>query len=379
MKSILSYLLITVSVAAVLLISNCGKPKATVSDEKERIFPVQVTKVKRANIERNIAYLGNLEAYQEVRVFSTIPTRMTELKVDVNDFVNEGDLLAVVDNIKIKQAVIQAEEGLKSTQAQYENALAEWKRIKKLYDQNAVSQSQYDAVRTQKEAARAAVNQLKAGLKSAKEQLNDSFIKAPISGIISTRTYNVGDQTSPQFPAFTIVQMDKIKINIDIVESQIALIIPNQRVNITVNTYPGDVFTGIVNKIYPTINPMTRTVKCEIIIDNPDYRLKPGGFARVEIVTDEHENVLVVPKYAIIEKTSLEYLGGEITNTRINTKNYVFIVKNSVALMQQIETDIVNKNYAEVISGLNGGEDIITIGQYNISDSSMVEIIEEGE
>ncbi len=379
MKSIWSYLPITVSIAAVLLISNCEKPKATVSVDKERIFPVQVTTVKRANIERNIAYLGNLEAYQEVRVFSTIPTRITELKVDVNDFVNEGDLLAVVDNIKIKQAVIQAEEGLKSIQAQYENALAEWKRIKKLYDQNAVSQSQYDVVRTQKEAAKAAVNQLKAGLKSAKEQFNDSFIKAPILGIISSRTYNVGDQTSPQFPAFTIVQMDKIKINIDIVESQIALIIPNQRVNITVNTYPDDVFTGKVNKIYPTINPMTRTVKCEIIIDNPDYRLKPGGFARVEIVTDEHENVLVVPKYAIIEKTSLEYLGGEITNTRINTEKYVFIVKNSVALLQQIETDIVNNNYAEVISGLNGGEDIITIGQYNISDSSMVEIIEEGE
>ncbi len=379
MKSIWSYLLITISIAAVLLISNCDKPKATTSVDKERIFPVQVTKVKRANIERNIAYLGNLEAYQEVRVFSTIPTRITELKVDVNDFVNEGDLLAVVDNIKIKQAVIQAEEGLKSIQAQYENAFAEWKRIKKLYDQNAVSKSQYDVVRTQKDAAKAAVNQLKAGLKSAKEQLNDSFIKAPISGIISSRTYNVGDQTSPQFPAFTIVQMDKIKIYIDIVESQIALIIPNQQVNITVNTYPGDVFTGKVNKIYPTINPMTRTIKCEIIIDNPDYRLRPGGFARVEIVTDEHENVLVVPKYAIIEKTSLEYLGGEITNTRINTKKYVFIVENSVALMQQIKTDIVTNNYAEVISGLNDGEDIITIGQYNISDSSMVEIIEAGE
>ncbi|MCK4640323.1 MAG: efflux RND transporter periplasmic adaptor subunit [Candidatus Marinimicrobia bacterium] len=379
MKSIWSYLLITISIAAVLLISNCDKPKATTSVDKERIFPVQVTKVKRANIERNIAYLGNLEAYQEVRVFSTIPTRITELKVDVNDFVNEGDLLAVVDNIKIKQAVIQAEEGLKSIQAQYENALAEWKRIKKLYDQNAVSKSQYDVVRTQKDAAKAAVNQLKAGLKSAKEQLNDSFIKAPISGIISSRTYNVGDQTSPQFPAFTIVQMDKIKIYIDIVESQIALIIPNQRVNITVNTYPGDVFTGKVNKLYPTINPMTRTLKCEIIIDNPDYRLRPGGFARVEIVTDEHENVLVVPKYAIIEKTSLEYLGGEITNTRINTKKYVFIVENSVALMQQIKTDIVTNNYAEVISGLNDGEDIIIIGQYNISDSSMVEIIEAGE
>lgn len=379
MKSIWSYLLITISIAAVILISNCGKQKATASVEKERVFPVQVTKVKRANIERNIAYLGNLEAYQEVRVFSTIPTRITELKADVNDFVNEGDLLAVVDNIKIKQAVIQAEEGLKSTQAQYENALAEWKRIKKLYDQNAVSQSQYDIVRTQKEAAKAAVNQLKAGLKSAKEQFNDSFIKAPISGIISSRTYNVGDQTSPQFPAFTIVQMDKIKINIDIVESQIALIIPNQRVNITVNTYPGDVFTGKVNKLYPTINPMTRTLKCEIIIDNPGYRLKPGGFARVEIVIDKHENVLIVPKYAIIEKTSLEYLGGEIRNTRITTDQYVFVIKDSIAIMRKIKTEIESDNIIEVLSGLEFEETIVTIGQYDLSDSSLIKIIDEGK
>ena len=371
--------LIILMIIGFLFLNQCDRPKAIQNTQKERIYPVQVEKVIRGNIERRIAYLGNLEAYQEVKVYSTIPTRITEINVDINDQVKAGDVLAVVDNIKIKQAVIQAEAGLQSIQAQFENILTEWKRVKKLYQENAVSQSQHDAINAQKEAAEAAVNQTKAGLKSAREQLNDSYIKAPISGIISSRTYNVGDQTSPQMPVFTIVQMDKIKINIDIVEGQVDKTAVGQKAYITVDTYPGEIFTGKVNTIYPTINPMTRTVKCEIVIDNPDSRLKPGGFARVEIVVEQHNDVLLVPKYAIIEKTSLEYLGGEITHTRVKTEKYVFIVKDNVAEMREIDTDITSNNYTEVTSGLEFGDSIVTIGQYDLSDSALVEIVEGKE
>jgi len=371
--------LIILTIIGFLFLNQCDRPKAVQNTQKERIYPVQVEKVIRGNIERRIAYLGNLEAYQEVKVYSTIPTRITELYVDINDRVKAGDLLAVVDNIKIKQAVIQAEAGLQSTQAQYENILTEWKRVKKLYQENAVSQSQHDALNAQKEAAEAAVNQTKAGLKSAKEQLNDSYIKAPISGIISSRTYNIGDQTSPQMPVFTIVQMDKIKINIDIVEGQVDQIAVGQKAYITVDTYPGEIFTGTVNTIYPTINPITRTVKCEIVIENPDFRLKPGGFARVEIVVEQHNDVLLVPKYAIIEKTSLEYLGGEITHTRVKTEKYVFIVSDNIAEMREIDTDITSDHYIEVTSGLASGDLVITIGQYDLSDSTLVEVVKGEE
>ena len=377
MKFKYQYLIITIVIAIVIFCNNCGKPKATANNKTERVFPVRVTKVERGDVESKIAYLGNLEPYKEVHVYSTIPTRLKKLEVDVNDRVDEGDLLAVVDNIKIKQAVLQAEAGLKSVQAQFENMLIEWQRTQKLYEQKAVSKSQYDGVKAQKEAAEAAVNQMKAGLKSVKEQLNDTYIKAPISGIISMRTYNVGDQTSPQLPAFTIVQMEKIKINIDIVESQIELIKPGQKAYIYVDTYPGEVFSGKVDKKYPTINPLTRTIKCEIIIDNADHRLKPGGFARVEIVIDKHENVLIVPKHSIIEKTSLEYLGGEIRNTRIMTDQYVFVIKDSIAIMRKIQTELESDNIIEVLSGLAFEETIVTIGQYDLSDSSLVKIIDE--
>jgi RND family efflux transporter MFP subunit len=369
--------LIILMITGLLFLNLCDRPKAVQDTQKERIYPVRVEKVTSGNIEKKIAYLGNLEAYQEVKVYSTIPTRITEMNVDINDRVKAGDVLAVVDNIKIRQGVLQAEAGLQSAQAQYENILTEWKRIKKLYSENAVSQSQNDGINAQKEAAEAAVNQMKAGLKSAKEQLNDSYIKSPITGIVSSRTYNIGDQTSPQMPVFTIVQMDKIKINIDIVESQIDQIAVGQKAYVTVDTYPGEMFTGKVNTIYPTINPVTRTVKCEIVIENSDYRLKPGGFARVEIVVEQHNDVLLIPKHAIIEKTSLEYLGGEITHTRIKTEKYVFIVNSAIAEMREIGTDITSDNYAEVTSGLKSGDLVITIGQYDLSDSSLVEIVEE--
>jgi RND family efflux transporter MFP subunit len=369
--------LIILMITGLFFLNLCDRPKAVQDTQKERIYPVRVEKVTSGNIEKKIAYLGNLEAYQEVKVYSTIPTRITEMNVDINDRVKAGDVLAVVDNIKIRQGVLQAEAGLQSAQAQYENILTEWKRIKKLYSENAVSQSQNDGINAQKEAAAAAVNQMKAGLKSAKEQLNDSYIKSPITGIVSSRTYNIGDQTSPQMPVFTIVQMDKIKINIDIVESQIDQIAVGQKAYVTVDTYLGEMFTGKVNTIYPTINPVTRTVKCEIVIENSDYRLKPGGFARVEIVVEQHNDVLLIPKHAIIEKTSLEYLGGEITHTRIKTEKYVFIVNSAIAEMREIGTDITSDNYAEVTSGLKSGDLVITIGQYDLSDSSLVEIVEE--
>jgi len=378
MKSKYQYLIITVFLGILLEGSSCSKSKAVSKVEEKEVFPVRVIQVERGNIESKIAYLGNLEAYKEVQVYSTIPTRITELKADVNDYVNEGDILATVDNVKIEQGVLQSEAAVQSAQAQYDNMKTEWQRIQKLYEQNAVSKSQYDAVRTQKEAAEAMVNQVKAGMKSAKEQLKDSYIKAPISGIISVRNYNVGDQTSPQFPAFSVVQMRKIKIMIDIVEAQISQIKEGQKAYIKVDTYPGEVFIGKVDKKYPTINPMTRTVKCEIVIDNANLRLKPGGFARVEIVVDQHQDVLVIPKHSIIEKTSLEYLGGEIRNNRIIVDKYVFVVQDSLALMREIKTGLESDDRVEVLKGLSLNNRIVTIGQFDISDSTLVNVVEEG-
>jgi RND family efflux transporter MFP subunit len=377
MKRIIT-LNLTIVIVSALLISNCGKPNKANTVLEERIIPVNVTTVTSGSVENRINFLGDIKAYREVNVYSTIPEKITSLNVDVNDVVQKGDILATVNDVKIRQGVLQAEAGLASAKAQYENISTEWDRIQKLYKESAVSKSQYDAVRTQKEAAEAAVKQLSAGLKSAKEQLADTKIKAPISGIISARNYNFGDQTSSQYPAFTIIDMDTVKIYIDIVEYQVAQIKEGQKALIRVNGYPNKVFEGVVAKVYPTLNPLSRSVKAEIVIDNEDLLLKPGMYANVDVITDCKDNVPVIPPYCIIKKTNLEYLGGEVSNTRVKTEKYVYVIREDIAYQKQIATGIEEANAIEIINGINIGDVIVTRGQYDLSDSTLVRIIEKG-
>ena len=368
------YLLITTLVILSVL-SGCGNKSKKVKSEKAVAIPVQVSTVARGSIESKIDFLGKISGSQDVKVYSTIPTRIMTMKVDIGDIVKKGQVLAIVDNEKVRQMVIQAEAGLESASAQYKNVETEWNRINKLYQANAVSQAQFDGVSAQREAAKSAVKQLEAAMANAKSQMEDSYIKAPIAGVVSERFQEQGDQTSPQMPVFTIVKMNPVKVMIEVVESQIGLVKVGQKAHVTVESYPDQEFEGKVSKINPTLNPISRTVKAEILVSNPDLKLKPGMFAKVEVAVDRHDNVLLIPKYAVLENTKLEYLGGEITNSQVIVEKFVFTVQDSLAFRKVIQVGIENGSMVEVLNGLNINDLIVTIGQHNLLDSSKVDII----
>lgn len=367
------YLLTTILIFFVA-ISSCGKTK-TIKTEAVATVPVEISKIVHGSIESKIDFLGNVAGFQDVKVFSTIPTRIVSMKVDIGDIVKKGQILAVVDNEKIKQGVIQAEAGLENAKAQYKNVSTEYDRISKLYQENAVSKAQFDGVSAQKEAAKSIVKQLEAGLAAAKNQMEDSYITAPIAGVISERFFEQGDQTTPGMPVFTIVKMNPVKIQIEVVENQIGLVKVGQKAHVTVESYPDQLFEGKVSQLNPTLNPMTRTVRAEILVSNPDLKLKPGMFAKVEVVVNRHDNVLLIPKYAVLENTKLEYLGGEITNSKVIVEKFVFTVQDSLAFRKVIQVGIENGSVVEVLNGLNIYDLIVTIGQHNLLDSSKVDII----
>ena len=216
-------------------------------------------------------------------------------------------------------------------------------------------------------------------MSTAKKQLEDTQIKAPITGIVSSRLLDVGDQAAPQIPVFTVVEMDDVKITIDVIESQFNKVKIGQKAYINVDTYPDTVFVGEISKISPTLNLMTKTSPAEIIISNPEHKLRPGMFARVDVITDVHKNALIIPRYSIIERTSLEYIGGDISSTKTIVNRYVFIVESGIAREVKIETGIENGRIVEVLQGLNDGDLIVSMGQHNLSDSTKVEIIEKGK
>jgi len=366
-------------VIAFLLISGCGKSDDDNSEEIIAAVPVEMTTVELGNIEKTFHFFGNVTADQEIRVYSTIPNRITAINVEKGDKVEAGDLLAEIDTEKIRQAVTQAEAGLESAQAQFESVDAEWQRIKTLYADNAISQSQYDAVKAQRNAAGSGVKQMKAVLSTAKSQLQDTRITAPISGTISERNFEVGDLAVPQIPLFTVVKMDPVLVEVNVIERHINVIQPGQKAWITVSGYPDTVFQGRIKQVNPTLNPMTRTAKAEIEVPNPNLNLRPGMFANVSVVIEEKFSVPVIPKYSIIEKTSLNYEAGQLTTNKVKINRHVFVIEDSIAVRREITIGIEDRTRAEVVSGLIGAENIVLVGQHNLTDSALVDIITAAE
>jgi len=374
-----SKIFLVLMVVSILLISSCGKSDDDNSEEVVAAVPVEMTTVELGNIEKTIQFFGNVAADQEIRVYCTIPNQITAINVEKGDKVEAGDLLAEIDTEKIRQAVTQAEAGLESAQAQFESVDAEWQRIKTLYADNAISQSQYEAVKAQRNATGSGVKQMKAVLSTAKSQLQDTRITAPISGIISERNFEVGDLAVPQIPLFTVVKMDPVLVEVNVIERHINVITPGQKAWITVSGYPDTVFQGHIKQVNPTLNPMTRTAKAEIEVLNPNLNLRPGMFANVSVVIEEKFSVPVIPKYSIIEKTSLNYEAGQLTTNKVKINRHVFVIEDSIAVRRQITIGIEDRTRAEVVTGLIGAENIVLVGQHNLTDSARIDIITAAE
>lgn len=359
-----------------LLLFSCKKKEKS-GTTAEEVFRVKVEKPMYGNIENRVKYLGNIEADNEVLVYSLIPQKITSIRAEVNDIVEKGQVLATVKNVEVKQGLLQGEAGLSSAQANLDNVNTEWERNQRLWDERAISKSQYDASKAQKEASEARVKQAKATLKSTKEQFENSFIKSPIAGIVSARNFDIGAQTNTMEPVFTVVAMKKVKVKVNLVEHEIHTVKKGAKAYIEVKGISDKEFIGRVDKVHPTVDPKTRTVKAEIIIDNTNLELRPGMYAKVNIVTENAENVLLVPNYAIVEKTYRKLLGGEVSNSEIIVTKYCYVVKNDTVKQVFLKTGIEDSRNSQILEGITSNDSIVVLGQYTLSNGSKVKIVNE--
>ncbi len=359
----------------VLTTGGCDRTKSNAEEEVK--IPVEVMTVKLGEVVQSLTYSGDIKAEFEVKVFSKIPDRIEKLFVDVGDEVKKGVPLAKVVATTIEQAVRQAEAGLVAAKAQEANLRVEFERAQRLTNENAMSAQQFDAIKTQYEAVKAQAEQAEAMVKTAKSQLADATITAPIAGVIGNRYFDAGDMASPAMPLVTVVQMDRVKIIFNATEEDLGRLALGQKARIKVKTYGDIIFEGKVVKISPVLNPMTRMAEVEILIDNPDRKLKPGMYAQVEVITGVIENVIVVPRNATIESTSMEQVNGD---DNVIKNYFVFVVDSSKAQQRKLKVKYVNHRNVAVDSGIVVGEKLVISGQSNLREGAAVSIaIEEGK
>jgi RND family efflux transporter MFP subunit len=355
----------------ILFGSGCTRSDSSNSEAEEKI-PVEVTTVQLGDVVQSLSYNGDIKAEYEVKVFSKIPDRIEKFFVDESDIVKKGAPIAKILATTIEQGVRQAEAILIAAQAQAANLRVEYDRALRLSKENAMSQQQFDAIKTQYESVQAQVEQAQAALASAKSQLNDALVTAPITGIIGKRYYDAGDMANPAAPLVTIVQMDRVKIEFDATEVDLGRLSVGQPAAITVKAYPDQLFTGKVDKISPVLDPTTRMAEVDVIVDNPDRKLMPGMYAQVEVTTGTISNVMVVPRYAAIENTTMESVNGD---DQVVKNYFVFVVDSNTAVQKKLDVSYVNHKSLAVKSGIKVGDQLVTEGQNNLRDGMPVSVV----
>ncbi|MCG3154618.1 MAG: Multidrug resistance protein MdtE [bacterium] len=353
-----------------MLIGGCtqGDPQTTV----EARIPVETMTVRLGSLAQTISYYGDIKAEYEVKVFSKIPDRIERFFVDAGDQVAKGTPLARIAATTIEQAVRQAEAALTAAKAQAANLRSEYDRFALLYRDLSVSKQQFDAVATQYEAAQAQVEQAEAALASAKSQWQDATITAPIAGIIGKRYCEAGDMATPALPLVSVCQMERVKMTFEATEKDLAKLNLGQQTVVQVSTYPDRVFAGKVVQISPVLDPLSRMAEVEVVLDNPGYLLKPGMYARAEVTTGVIENVILVPRHAVIENTSLERSRGE---DQVVKHYFVFVVEGEKAVQRRLEVIDLNHEHLAIASGLQIGEQLVTVGQNNLREGAPVAVV----
>jgi HlyD family secretion protein len=188
-------------------------------------------------------------------------------------------------------------------------------------------------------------------------------VESTLGGFVGRVYVDIGTNVTPQTPIALVVDMDKVKIDLDVPEKYLPRITLNQLAEVKVDAYPSQNFTGNVTTISPVVDIATRSAPIEITVDNKDHRLNSGMFAKVQLVLSERRNVPVIMKEAIMGK---------------EPELYTYIVENNRAVLKNIKTGIRQGPRYEVTEGLSGGEMVVIMGQQRLRDGAEVVVEKEG-
>jgi len=189
-----------------------------------------------------------------------------------------------------------------------------------------------------------------------------SPVLSPINGVVGRVHLDKGETVSPAIPIAEVVNMDKVRVRVNVVERDLPKVKEGQVCQLKVDAYPDETFEGKVVIVSPVVDISSRTALVEIEISNLDYRLKPGMFARIWIIVKERLSVLCLPRDAIFREDS---------------STFAMVVNNNKVEKRKIILGISEDNKFEVLEGLKENELVVTLGKERLKTGDMVKIIGE--
>jgi membrane fusion protein, multidrug efflux system len=329
-----------------LCVSGCKKQAAGTA----KMPPPQVV-VAEARTERvveTLSRVANIQANEMVEIKSETDGVVQEIRFDEGQKVEKGHLLVVLDETRLAATLAQAEANFKLSQANFE-------RSKQLFDGKLISQQEFD-----QNAATFQANQ--ANLDFTRRSLKDARIYTPFEGVVSSRQISPGQIISRNTILTWLIDFDPVKVEFHVPEKFLGQVKEKQRIEITVEAFPNEKFSGEVFFVSPYVDSTNRTALVKAYIPNPETRLRPGMFANLDLALVVRENSTVIPESAI-------------TQILTNSQAMVIAVDDSgVAQMRKIKTGVRLVGAVEVLDGLKPGERVIVEGLQKVVPGAPVRI-----
>jgi len=388
---------------------------------------VGVVSPQRRDIEVKLSFTADILPIQQAAIYSKISGYIRKIHVDRGDFAKEGQLLLEIDDLELKASAEQARAALVSSQAGLEvarstleglkanlenqranlakakavlaNDTRQAERMKTLFDKGMVAAVDWDNARTTADSSRAStdaaeaqlrlaevqittqesqvrlaqaqVETYRAALSLAQSNLNNTRLLAPFAGYIAQRNLDQGAAVSAASAGTTttsvgillIQDISSVKVQIEVPERDIARVSVGSAVRVTADPYKGEVFAGSVARVVHNLDPRSRTMGIEVAIPNPDGRLKPGMFARVDAIVETRKGALTVP----------------LESLRVGEgPPLVMVVRNGVVEPVQVQLGAADAQAIEILKGVNESDQIILQGKDLVRKGQKVRTVPAG-
>lgn len=333
---------IVMGIALAAVVCGCTSKKDQEQQTVAVVAPSRVSVVvaSKQEVPQDETYSSTIQANITNNIAPQGGSRIQKILVDVGSFVKEGQIVAEMDRVQLEQAELKLDKDKK-----------ELERVRDLYKAGGISQSDFESLELAYKVSKTTYNNL----------LENTILRSPVTGVITARNYDRGDMYAMAYPIFTVQQITPVKILVGVSETDYTKIHKGDKVTVTTDAIPGRVFSGRINRLYPTIDQASHTFNVEVIVPNTDKVLRPGMFARVNIVFGVNTSI-VVPDAAIVKMQ-----GSGLKSVFVVGEDNT-VTSSTVTLGRHFD------NQYEVLSGIEEGQKIVVKGATTLRNGTEVTI-----
>jgi membrane fusion protein (multidrug efflux system) len=328
-------------------------------------IPVQGVPARRGELVMSVSAAGQAEAWQKTVIVAQVNGRVVGLPVREGDGVGGGQNVVALDGAEFQLAVEEAQAALRDAEGKFREAT--------LFDDRIEEAS----VRRDREAAsriRSGMDAAEVRLRRARLDLQRTRLAAPFAGRVASLKVVPGQWVRQGDELMTIVDLDPIRVQVQVLESEIAHLTPGRTADVSFAAFPEERFTGRIETINPIVESGTRTARVTVLVPNPGGRILPGMYARVSLEARRYSDRVLVPRTSVLER---------------DRRSMLFVYEpggsDGQAKWRYVTTGLQNDSLVEIVSqgvdtdSVKPGETVLTEGHYTLIHDARVRLVDDAK